>query len=71
LQACTVIVLLNRGRDPDSFSTGLTEMIATYVTGRGGISRGEALAWAQDVDDLGDDAFFSLNRYLFVATARA
>ena len=44
-------------------------MIATYVTGRGGISRAEALAWAQDVADMGDDAFFSLNRYVFVATA--
>jgi SAM-dependent methyltransferase len=71
LQACTVFALLNRGRDPKSFSTGLTEMIATYVTGRGGISRAEALAWAQDVADLADDAFFSLNRYVFVATAPA
>jgi arsenite methyltransferase len=69
LRACTVIALLNRGRDPASFSTGLTEMIATYVNGRGGVSRGEALAWAQDVADMGDDAFFSLNRYVFVATA--
>jgi arsenite methyltransferase len=67
LEACTVIALLNRGHDPGSFSTGLTEMIATYVTGRGGVTRGDALAWAQDVAEMGDDAFFSLNRYVFVA----
>jgi arsenite methyltransferase len=67
LTACTIIALLNRGSEPDSFSAGLTEMIATYVAGRGGVSAAEAADWARDVAGMGDDAFFSLNRYVFVA----
>jgi arsenite methyltransferase len=71
LTTCTVVALLNRGSAPGSFSVGLTEMIATYVAGRGAVSEAEAADWAHDVAAMGDDAFFSLNRYLFCATKAA
>ena len=41
--------------------------MAAYVAGRGGITPGEATAWADDLKSLGGDYFFSLNRYLFLA----
>jgi arsenite methyltransferase len=42
-------------------------MIARFVGGRGEVSVSEAAAWAEDLRTLGEDYFFSLNRYLFVA----
>ena len=45
----------------------MSRLVAAYVAGRGGISEAEATAWEQDLAGLGDDYFFSLNRYLFVA----
>jgi hypothetical protein len=42
-------------------------LVAAYVAGRGGVTADEATAWANDLMSLGDDYFFSLNRYLFVA----
>ena len=42
-------------------------LVAAYVAGRGGVAADEATAWANDLMSLGDDYFFSLNRYLFVA----
>ena len=39
-------------------------VVAAYVGGRGGVTEAEAAAWEQDLTDLGDDYFFSLNRYL-------
>jgi SAM-dependent methyltransferase len=58
LRETTIIPILNRGADPDAFSRGILPVIATYV--------GDA-AWADDLAGLGDDYFFSLNRYVFVA----
>jgi arsenite methyltransferase len=42
-------------------------MIAEFVSGRQGIAPEEAMAWRDDLRSLGEDYFFSLNRYLFVA----
>ena len=42
-------------------------VVSAYVAGRGGVTADEATAWADDLQSLGDDYFFSLNRYLFVA----
>jgi hypothetical protein len=45
----------------------MSGLVAAYVAGRGGVTEAEATAWADDLESLGDDYFFSLNRYLFVA----
>jgi arsenite methyltransferase len=54
----TIIPILNRGPDTDVFSRGLLPVIASFV--------GDA-EWAADLERLGDDYFFSINRYVFVA----
>jgi SAM-dependent methyltransferase len=65
---CEVVPMCNVGYERETFSAGLLEMIADFVSGRGDVSREVAAAWAHDLRTLGDDYFFSLNRYLFVAT---
>jgi arsenite methyltransferase len=68
LAACTVVPMLNVGYRRDSYSGGILPMIASFVAGRGGVSEEEAKAWQDDLIALGDDYFFSVNRYQFVAT---
>jgi len=68
---CEVVPMFNVGYQVETFSAGLLEMIAGFVAGRGEVTVEEAAAWAQDLRTLGEDYFFSLNRYLFVATRRA
>jgi arsenite methyltransferase len=58
LRETSIIPILNRGADPGAFSRGILPLIAEYV--------GDP-AWLADVESLGDDYFFSLNRYVFVA----
>ena len=41
--------------------------ISAFVTGRDGLTESDVAAWADDLIALGDDYFFSLNRYQFVA----
>jgi ubiquinone/menaquinone biosynthesis C-methylase UbiE len=65
---CEVVPMFNVGYRVETFSAGLLEMIAGFVRGRGEVSVEEAAAWAEDLRTLGDGYFFSLNRYLFVAT---
>ena len=62
-----IIPILNVGADRDTLSAGISRLVAAFVAGRGGVSEAEATAWEQDLAGLGDDYFFSLNRYLFVA----
>jgi SAM-dependent methyltransferase len=62
-----IIPILNVGADRDTFSAGMSRIVTAYVPGRGGVSEAEATAWEQDLAGLGEDYFFSLNRYLFVA----
>lgn len=62
-----VIPILNHGTDQDTYSAGLIGIVAAYVAGRGGVTEADAAAWEQDLAGLGEDYFFSLNRYLFVA----
>jgi arsenite methyltransferase len=62
-----IVPLFNAGYDPNTYSAGMLELIATFVSDRGGVSEAEATAWAQDLTGLGPDYFLSLNRYLFLA----
>jgi arsenite methyltransferase len=52
-----IIPILNRGQ-ADDLSRGIMPMIASFV--------GDP-EWAEDLRSLGDDYFFSLNRYVFTA----
>ena len=58
LREATIIPILNRGPDSDVFSRGMLPVIASFV---------DDAAWADDLAGLGDDYFFSLNRYVFVS----
>jgi ubiquinone/menaquinone biosynthesis C-methylase UbiE len=62
-----VIPLLNVGYDPNTYSVGLIGFITAFVPGRQGLTETDARAWAEDLEALGNDYFFSLNRFLFVA----
>jgi arsenite methyltransferase len=63
------IPILNAGLRSDTYSAGLIGFITGFVAGRQGITEDEARAWADDLAAQGDDYFFSINRYVFVATA--
>jgi SAM-dependent methyltransferase len=62
-----IVPLFNAGYDPNTYSAGMLELIATFVPDRNGVSQAEATAWAQDLTELGPNYFLSLNRYLFLA----
>jgi ubiquinone/menaquinone biosynthesis C-methylase UbiE len=66
----SVLPLLNAGYRADTYSAGLIGFISAFVPGRDGLTPAEVTAWADDLATLGADYFFSLNRYLFVATAQ-
>ena len=67
----TIIPLLNSGYDVDTYSAGLIGFITGFLAGRKGASQVQSKAWAEDLVGLGEDYFFSLNRYLFVAVKPA
>jgi arsenite methyltransferase len=58
LREAAIIPILNRGADPDTYSRGVLPVIASFVGDQ---------EWAADVAGQGDDYFFSINRYLFMA----
>ena len=60
LTQTAVLPILNHPYDPSTYSAGLIPVIAGFV---------DDAAWADELRGLGDDYFFSINRYLFVATA--
>ncbi len=62
------IPLLNVGYDPGTFSAGLISLVAAFVPGRAGVTAQDATSWTEDLAGLGPAYFFSLNRYLFLAT---
>jgi arsenite methyltransferase len=64
----SAVPLFNAGYDPGSFSAGLIGVIAAFVPGHAGVTAAEADAWAEDLAGLGAGYFFSLNRYLFLAS---
>ena len=65
-----IIPILNVGADLETLSAGMIGLVAGYVPGHGGVSEADVTAWKENLADLGDDYFFSLNRYLFVAWRR-
>jgi ubiquinone/menaquinone biosynthesis C-methylase UbiE len=64
--AVRVVPLLNVGYDPQTYSAGMRDLIAEFVTDHG-IPAGDVAAWRDDLLSLGDRSFFSLNRYLVTA----
>jgi arsenite methyltransferase len=68
LDRSAVIPLLNQGWEAESFSAFIVETVASFVI-RAGISERDVGLWADDLRGLGEDYFFSLNRYVFLATA--
>jgi len=62
----SVLPLLNIGYREDTFSAGVMGFVTAFVPGHRGITAQDAEAWADDLRRLGDDYFFSLNRYLFL-----
>jgi len=57
LHEATIIPILNRGQ-ADDLSRGILPVIANFVGDQ---------EWAADLQSLGEDYFFSLNRYVFTA----
>jgi SAM-dependent methyltransferase len=72
LELCRVVPILNLRSNHNTYSEGMAELIADYVPGRQGLTEADAIAWREDLDRLSrsGDYFFSLNRYLFLATKR-
>ncbi|GAA0910021.1 methyltransferase domain-containing protein [Pseudonocardia zijingensis] len=62
-----VLPLLNVGYDPHTYSAMNAGTIAGYLEGRPGTDTADVRAWLDDVTSMGDAAFFSLNRYVFLA----
>jgi arsenite methyltransferase len=60
--------LLNVGCDPDTHSAMIAPFIGQFVPGRAGVTDADARSWLDDVASPADTAFFSLNRYVFLAT---
>lgn len=67
LERCEAIPVLNSGYDENTFSAHLIEMVASFVPEHQGVTESDARAWADGLRALGEDYFFSLNRYLFMA----
>jgi arsenite methyltransferase len=68
---CAAIPLLNTSYHSDTYSAGLIGFITAFVPGHHSLTDTDVQAWADDLTSLDDDYFFSLNRYLFIATSRA
>jgi arsenite methyltransferase len=66
----TIIPLFNPRFDEDTFSNRMIDLIGSFVRGRQGLTEHEVDAWAEDLRRNGKQGeyFFSLNRYVFVAS---
>jgi ubiquinone/menaquinone biosynthesis C-methylase UbiE len=65
-----VVPLVNAGFRPDSYSAGMTDVIAGFVAKSGVVSQDEIAAWREDLAACAASGryFFSLNRYLCIAS---
>ena len=70
VDATRIIPVFNTAYDTNTFSNQLIDSIVPFVSGRNGLTRDEAEAWAGEIRHAGKrgEYFFSLNRYLFLAT---
>ncbi len=70
LQATKVYTILNTEYDPNTYSHGAIDFIASYVLESGRIPPEEVQAWRDELTTLGqaNAYFFSNNRYLFTIT---
>lgn len=70
IQHRDVIPLFNPEYAPNTYSHGLIELIMKFASGTHDVTHEEVEAWAEDLRRHGAEGsyFFSLNRYLFLAT---
>ena len=70
LERREVLVLFNPEYDPDTYSVANGQIMADFAVTQGRMPPEEAEAWLRDLQRLGSQGryFFSLNRYLFLAT---
>jgi ubiquinone/menaquinone biosynthesis C-methylase UbiE len=70
IESQQVIPMFNPIFDHNTFSNRLIDLIVSFVSNRKGILSAEADAWAAELRQLGErgEYFFSLNRYLFIAS---
>ena len=68
-----VYPLLNPKYDENTYSYGLIDFMATYVSGKDRITAEETKAWADELRKKGQEGtyFFSNNRYIFVVSKPA
>ncbi|WP_433299452.1 methyltransferase domain-containing protein [Pseudonocardia sp. CA-142604] len=66
-----VHVMFNAQMAPDAFSTSYMNSIAQFVAGRRGLTAVDVEAWLTDLRARNDegDYLYSINRYIFLATA--
>jgi ubiquinone/menaquinone biosynthesis C-methylase UbiE len=68
-----VFPIFNPTFDQNTYSIRLIDLIASFVSGRSGISGDEAQKWADELRNNAGEGqyFFSLNRYLFLGVKRS
>jgi arsenite methyltransferase len=68
-----VLVLFNPEYDPDTFSVANGEIMADFAVAQHVMTKDEVQPWVQDLQWLGREGryFFSLNRYLFLASKQS
>jgi hypothetical protein len=66
------VPIVNVRSNHNTYSAGMTDLIADFIPGRQGLTEADAIAWSEDLRALSrsGDYFLSLNRYLFRAAKR-
>jgi len=69
VNATRIIPVFNEAYDANAFSNHLIDTNVPFVSGRNGLTRDDAEAWAGEIRRAGErgECFSSLNRYLFMA----
>ena len=69
VRSVALIPVINVEATDQTYSPGMVDVVARFVTNRGGITEDEAARWAEDVraQSARGEYFFSLSRYLFIA----